>query len=195
MEKCVHVNLVHGHHDQGLLWIRLLFAHIKIPIIFPSFFKSRSEEIPLEDFRQSRNSSPSSRCSSRGTSRSHTPSRMGANDILSVPIQEHQTLSNSPNVLASASATLAEDNSSNANSVETSFIAPKKKGIVETVWIIVSIIARLILIYSYKNHNRGDEKGRRSIWASLELDLIQFPNVSNVENQINYYQFDTQNPM
>lgn len=108
------------------------------------FFIHRSEEIPLEDFRQSRNSSPSSRCSSRGTSRSHTPSRIAANEIasLSIPSQEHQTLSNSPNVVNATGAAVAtavpativdDENQSNTNSKETSFIAPKKKGAVETV--------------------------------------------------------------
>lgn len=87
----------------------------------------------MEDFRQSRNSSPSSRCSSRATSRSHTPSRLGANEALSVPVQEHQSLSNSPNLLAVATTTIVEDNASNVNSIETSFIAPKKKGAIETV--------------------------------------------------------------
>lgn len=88
----------------------------------------------MEDFRQSRNSSPSSRCSSRANSRSHTPSRLGANDTtLSVPSQDHQSLANSPNLLAAASASLAEETTSNVNSIETSFIAPKKKGAIETV--------------------------------------------------------------
>lgn len=88
----------------------------------------------MEDFRQSRNPSPSSRCSSRATSRSHTPSRLGANEnALSVPPQEHQSLANSPNLLAVASASLAAETTSNANSIETSFIAPKKKGAIETV--------------------------------------------------------------
>lgn len=146
-QKFAHVNLVHGHRVQGLLICKWIKGNSKAQRIFSinwrAFsalfyenidFLSRSEEIPMEDFRQSRNSSPSSRCSSRGTSRSHTPSRLGANETLTVPTQEHQTLSNSPNLLAAASATLAEDNSSNANSVETSFIAPKKKGAIETVW-------------------------------------------------------------
>lgn len=94
---------------------------------------NRSEEIPMEDFRQSRNSSPSSRCSSRATSRSHTPSRIGANEsALSVPSQD-QTLANSPNLLAAASESLTEETTSNVNSIETSFIAPKKKGAIETV--------------------------------------------------------------
>ncbi|XP_055303259.1 protein CLEC16A homolog [Sitodiplosis mosellana] len=96
--------------------------------------RPRSEEIPMEDFRQSRNSSPSSRCSSRATSRSHTPSRLGVNEnTLSVPPQEHQSLANSPNLLAVASASLAEETETNVNSIETSFIAPKKKGAIETV--------------------------------------------------------------
>lgn len=82
----------------------------------------------MEDFRQSRNSSPSSRC----TSRSHTPSRLGTNDVLSVPVQEHPTLSNIPN-LNTTTTTLDDENPSDANSVETSFIAPKKKGAIETV--------------------------------------------------------------
>lgn len=100
----------------------------------------RSEEIPMEDFRQSRNSSPqSSRCSSRGTSRSHTPLRMTTNEHapLSMPVQEHQALSNSPNVLTTTGAVLAAVASAvdddDANSKETSFIAPKKKGVIETV--------------------------------------------------------------
>lgn len=87
----------------------------------------------MEDFRQSRNSSPSSRCSSRATSRSHTPSRLGVNEALSVPTQDHQPLSNSPNLVAAASTSLADENTSNVNSKETSFIAPKKKGAIETV--------------------------------------------------------------
>lgn len=88
----------------------------------------------MEDFRQSRNSSPSSRCSSRATSRSHTPSRTGSNEnALSVPSQDHQTLANSPNLLAAASESLTEETTSNVNSIETSFIAPKKKGAIETV--------------------------------------------------------------
>lgn len=60
---------------------------------------------------------------------------------LSMPVQEHQSLSNSPNVLTATGAVLAaaasaiddDDDQSNVNSVETSFIAPKKKGAIETV--------------------------------------------------------------
>lgn len=58
-----------------------------------------------------------------------------------MPAQEHQALSNSPNVLNATGAVLAaaasaidDDDQSNVNSVETSFIAPKKKGAIETVW-------------------------------------------------------------
>lgn len=59
---------------------------------------------------------------------------------LSVPVQEDQALANSPNVLNATGAVLAaaasaidDDDSQNVNSKETSFIAPKKKGAIETV--------------------------------------------------------------
>lgn len=88
----------------------------------------------MEDFRQSRNSSPSSRCSSRANSRSHTPSRLGANDtILSVPVLEVPQLENSLNLLNATTAADQDSDSSNTNSKETSFIAHKRKGKVETV--------------------------------------------------------------
>lgn len=86
----------------------------------PQVFLNRSEEIQLEDFRQSRNSSPSSRSSSRYPSRSHTPSRVGG-EILSAIPREYSPAPSTSN------ATVVNE------SEETSFIAQKKKGIIETV--------------------------------------------------------------
>lgn len=95
----------------------------EIKMVFTCF---SSEEIPLEDFRHSRNSSPSSRCSSRATSRSHTPSRLVV-ETLSVTPQENQL------TVPGLAATEFDPNASTSNSKETSFIAQKKKGAVETV--------------------------------------------------------------
>lgn len=95
---------------------------------------NRSEEIPLEDFRKSRNPSPSSRCSSRPASRSHTPSRLAATDVLlSIPPQENLSINVSSNLLSATNVPLHLEDESDLNSRETSFIAQKKKGNVETV--------------------------------------------------------------
>lgn len=95
---------------------------------------NRSEEIPLEDFRQSRNTSPSLRCSSRPASRSHTPSRLAATDVvLSIPPQENLSINFNSNLLTATNASLHLEDESDSNSKETSFIARKKKGTVETV--------------------------------------------------------------
>lgn len=95
----------------------------------------RSEEIPLEDFRHSRNSSPASRTSSRATSRSHTPSRLGTIDVLSTPPQDPVQPVVNPNSISVVNSNIItlEANPQSVNSRETSFIAQKKKGIVETV--------------------------------------------------------------
>lgn len=89
----------------------------------------RSEEIPLEDFRQSRNSSPSSRCSSRATSRSHTPSKLGI-ETLSVTPQEPINI-NVPVIRQESSE--SDPSQPSTTSRETSFIASRKKGSIETV--------------------------------------------------------------
>lgn len=95
---------------------------------------TRSEEIPLEDFRQSRNTSPSSRCSSRPASRSHTPSRLAATDVvLSIAPQENLSINVDSNLLSATNVPLHLDDESDSISKETSFIAQKKKGTVETV--------------------------------------------------------------
>lgn len=123
-ESPVHVRPGHGksldHVQRARTFAKWKFT--KFAVIHCS-----SEEIPLEDFRQSRNSSPSSRCSSRATSRSHTPSRLVA-ETLSITPQENQL------AVPCLAAVETEPNPSTSNSKETSFIAQKKKGTVETVW-------------------------------------------------------------
>ncbi|XP_058116590.1 protein CLEC16A homolog [Anopheles ziemanni] len=52
----------------------------------PRIPRPRSEEIPLEDFRRSQNSSPVSRNSSNNPSRSHTPSRLSLEPLSVVNI-------------------------------------------------------------------------------------------------------------
>uniref|UniRef100_A0A182JKP4 FPL domain-containing protein n=1 Tax=Anopheles atroparvus TaxID=41427 RepID=A0A182JKP4_ANOAO len=52
----------------------------------PRIPRPRSEEIPLEDFRRSQNSSPVSRNSSNNPSRSHTPSRLSLEPLSLVSI-------------------------------------------------------------------------------------------------------------
>lgn len=89
--------------------------------------RPRSEEIPLEDFRRSQNSSPVSRNSSNVPSRSHTPSRLA--------------MDGTPNSSKDNSMLIGGNTSSlsipRENSEETSFIASedklKKKGEIETV--------------------------------------------------------------
>lgn len=128
--KYVQENPVREHLGHGRVFVfffRFLFQNWMILSSTNTSFVCSSEEIPLEDFRQSRTSSPSSRCSSRATSRSHTPSRLVV-ETLSVAPQESQ-LSVAGNVAAEL-----DSNSAHSNSKETSFIAHKKKGTVETVW-------------------------------------------------------------
>lgn len=111
----------------------------------PRMPRPRSEEIPMEDFRQSRNASPTSRHPSNAPSRSHTPSRLmiaAAATIseASVPTTNGGSPINSGSStldsLASATiTTMIDENNPDADSVskETSFIKEKKKGLVETV--------------------------------------------------------------
>lgn len=93
----------------------------------PKIPRPRSEEIPLEDFRRSQNSSPVtiSRPSSNSSSVSHTPSRFTPDNSLNSSMSKDSSLSQNP--LKDIKFT----------SEETSFIAQddktKKKGGIETV--------------------------------------------------------------
>lgn len=93
----------------------------------PKVPRPRSEEIPLEDFRRSQNSSPVtiSRPSSNSSSVSHTPSRFTPENSLNNSMTKESALSQNP--LKDIKFT----------SEETSFIAneerSKKKGGIETV--------------------------------------------------------------
>lgn len=114
--------------------------------------RPRSEEIPLEDFRRSQNSSPVSRNSSNAPSRSHTPSRLSLEPVVVVSnISGQPIIANSSSTcVASKEATVPTVVAVNSNSStitipvelsptseETSFIAgeerQKKRGVVETV--------------------------------------------------------------
>lgn len=88
----------------------------------PRMPRPRSEEIPLEDFRHSRHASPVSRNSSNAPSRSHTPSKLATEPI-----------GLSAASASSAVATSVDSKSNDQTSKETSFIAHKFKGNVETV--------------------------------------------------------------
>ncbi|XP_055614041.1 protein CLEC16A homolog [Uranotaenia lowii] len=123
----------------------------------PRVPRPRSEEIPLEDFRRSQNSSPVSlsRNSSNGPSRSHTPSRLSLEPSLATPgssSSHHPIIINNPIMVKDASVTSAVPTvvTMGANSTtvtipvelsptseETSFIAgeerQKKRGAIETV--------------------------------------------------------------
>ncbi|XP_055542845.1 protein CLEC16A homolog [Wyeomyia smithii] len=115
----------------------------------PRVPRPRSEEIPLEDFRNSQNSSPVSRGSSNAASRSHTPSRLGVEPAFSMTSTNNGQNSGNINV-ASKEPVIPSVIASNSNpasisipaelsptSEETSFIAneerQKKRGAIETV--------------------------------------------------------------
>lgn len=92
----------------------------------------------MEDFRQSRNASPSSRNSSNAPSRTHTPSRLVLTSVVidTVSSTNSPTAGNgSPVVTTAVMATNQALESPEADNVskETSFIKEKKKGLVETV--------------------------------------------------------------
>ncbi|XP_058821667.1 protein CLEC16A homolog isoform X2 [Topomyia yanbarensis] len=115
----------------------------------PRVLRPRSEEIPLEDFRRSQNSSPVSRGSSNAASRSHTPSRLSleptgvlsaagnsqTNVNTSIIVKEHAV----PTIVTVGMnpATIAIPVEVSPTSEETSFIASeerqKKRGAIETV--------------------------------------------------------------
>lgn len=88
----------------------------------PRLPRPRSEEIPMEDFRNSRNSSSASRNSSNVPSRAHTPRLVVESSVVAV-VHEHIPVSIDAEPII------------NNNSIETSFIAQKKskRGVVETV--------------------------------------------------------------
>lgn len=90
-----------------------------------------SEEIQMDDFRQSRNASPASRNSSNVPSRSHTPSRLSTEPIVITPISiTGATMSSASLSVANAVESVEHDLSSK----ETSFIAEKRViGKIETV--------------------------------------------------------------
>lgn len=104
-------------HDQGKS--ALLQYNNEIMNINPLI---RSEEIPLEDFRHSRHSSPASRNSSNAPSRSHTPSRLVTESMSLAKDSTHPVV-----------GTSVDSQPIDQNSKETSFIAHKVKGNVETV--------------------------------------------------------------
>lgn len=114
----------------------------------PRVPRPRSEEIPLEDFRRSQNSSPVSRNSSNAPSRSHTPSRLILEPMAAAPSASNQMVCSivipvkDPAVPTVASAgtsatTITLPVELSPTSEETSFIAgeerKKKRGVVETV--------------------------------------------------------------
>lgn len=115
----------------------------------PRVPRPRSEEIPLEDFCNSQNSSPASRCSSNAASRSHTPSRLSlepANNTVSTNSGQTSVNVNValkepiiPPVIAvgTVPATITIPVELSPASEETSFIANeerhKKRGAIETV--------------------------------------------------------------
>lgn len=102
----------------------------------PRLPRPRSEEIPLEDFRRSQNSSPvSSRPSSGMSSRSHTPSRFIPEEKAIIVTKEtYSSTFNPANQMLSKEIKVPT-----IVSEETSFIASeqdklqKKKGVIETV--------------------------------------------------------------
>ena len=106
----------------------------------PRIPRPRSEEIPMDDFRRSQNSSPVSRNSSNAPSRSHTPSRLALESTngssqLTLPINKE---TNTPVLTATAgpSNTLQPPIELSPESEETSFIdkdKQNKRGVVETV--------------------------------------------------------------
>uniref|UniRef100_A0A182MCL7 Uncharacterized protein n=1 Tax=Anopheles culicifacies TaxID=139723 RepID=A0A182MCL7_9DIPT len=120
----------------------------------PRIPRPRSEEIPLEDFRRSQNSSPVSRNSSNNPSRSHTPSRLSLEPLSVVNISSSMggsgnngngiVLSGSvkdpiiPNVLLAGTTITSATNippltatvvpsELSPTSEETSFIAPEEE--------------------------------------------------------------------
>ncbi|XP_030375887.1 protein CLEC16A homolog isoform X2 [Scaptodrosophila lebanonensis] len=112
----------------------------------PRMPRPRSEEIPLEDFQHSRNSSPHGRGAggnSNASSRSHTPSRILHYDQLSV----HNASPREPTLLVGTNALLSQMNGVAIakevlpvqSSEETSFIGndtdgeSRRKGAIETV--------------------------------------------------------------
>ncbi|XP_058447400.1 protein CLEC16A homolog [Malaya genurostris] len=115
----------------------------------PRVPRPRSEEIPLEDFRRSQNSSPVSRGSSNAASRSHTPSRLSLEPSsmqaaacssqfagnTGLVVKEHTVPTIVSVGINPAAITIPVELS--PTSEETSFIAgeerQKKKGVIETV--------------------------------------------------------------
>lgn len=135
---------VHEYLDQGLL-IKYIFVCLYFRVIYckPKLYHShfphpyRSEEIPLEDFQHSRNSSPIARGSpsSNTPSRSHTPSRVLCDPISISPRLTSGT--SDMNSLAPNGVSVMIAKEAATNSEETSFIAreekEKRRGGVETV--------------------------------------------------------------
>ncbi|XP_053696989.1 protein CLEC16A homolog [Sabethes cyaneus] len=113
----------------------------------PRVPRPRSEEIPLEDFCNSQNSSPVSRGSSNAASRSHTPSRLSLEPSICAMPNNGQTSGNNaapketviPSVISVATvpASITVPVELSPTSEETSFIAneerQKKRGAIETV--------------------------------------------------------------
>lgn len=116
--------------------------------------RPRSEEIPLEDFRRSQNSSPVSRNSSNGPSRSHTPSRLCLEPVILLGTTPGGSSSITPAAMSSMPIAVKEPSTVpvvvagghlpatipielTPTSEETSFIAgeerQKKRGGIETV--------------------------------------------------------------
>uniref|UniRef100_A0A1B0AZE5 Uncharacterized protein n=1 Tax=Glossina palpalis gambiensis TaxID=67801 RepID=A0A1B0AZE5_9MUSC len=118
----------------------------------PRLIRPRSEEIPLEDFQQSRNNSPHSRVpSGSGNSRSHTPSRALTFDQVSISnnsASDSVNISNVAQVNGVTAAAKTKDSTTHINnsSEETSFIGSdqvdgslssgsngRRRGVIETV--------------------------------------------------------------
>lgn len=118
----------------------------------PRIPRPRSEEIPLEDFRRSQNSSPVSRNSSNAPSRSHTPSRLTLEPVVVALNTSSQAIGGGsgnsalqPKETSVPTVVAVGPNPTMINvpvelsptSEETSFIAgeerQKKRGVIETV--------------------------------------------------------------